>query len=185
MLPDPYDQFADWYTDVEDAAMCVTTASPGGEPGARIVLLEGFDSDGFRFFTSYVSAKGADLEANPRAALLWYWPPHRQVRAAGSVARLTAAESDAYWDRRPREHQLAVWASRQSSLVESREVLEERMDAAGERFEGDSVPRPDEWGGYRVVPDWLEFWRHRDDRLHDRWQYRRADDDWVIERLAP
>jgi pyridoxamine 5'-phosphate oxidase len=185
MLPDPYEQFADWYADVEDAAMCVATASPDGEPAGRIVLLEGFDRDGFRFFTSYESAKGRDLEANPRGALLWYWPPDRQVRAAGTVERLPPAESDAYWERRPRGHQLSASASQQSSVVESRDVLEERVAATTARFEGENIPRPESWGGYRLVPDWIEFWHHRDDRLHDRWRYRLVGNEWLMERLAP
>jgi pyridoxamine 5'-phosphate oxidase len=185
MLPDPYEQFADWYADVEDAAMFVATASPEGEPAGRIVLLEGFDSDGFRFFTSYESAKGQDLEANPRAALTWYWPPERQVRAGGSVERLSPAESDAYWERRPRGHQLSASASQQSSVVDSREVLEERVAALAARSEGAEIPRPESWGGYRLAPEWIEFWHHRDDRLHDRHKYRLEGADWKIERLAP
>jgi pyridoxamine 5'-phosphate oxidase len=185
MAPDPFDQFADWYAGVVDAAMCVATASPDGEPGARIVLLEGFDRQGFRFFTSYESAKGHHLEANPRAALLWYWPPDRQVRAGGAVKRVSTAESDAYWERRPRGHQLSASGSLQSSVVESREVLEDRVAARTASFEGQDIPRPESWGGYRVVPEWIEFWHHRDDRLHDRWRYRLVGGEWTIERLAP
>jgi pyridoxamine 5'-phosphate oxidase len=185
MLPDPYEQFAEWYADVEDAAMCLATASPDAEPAGRIVLLEGFDRNGFRFFTNYESAKGHDLEANPRGALVWYWTPERQVRAGGRVERLSNTESDAYWERRPRGHQVSASASQQSTPVQSRDILEERVAATTTRFEGEDIPRPESWGGYRLVPDWIEFWHHRDDRLHDRHRYRHDDGQWQIERLAP
>jgi pyridoxamine 5'-phosphate oxidase len=185
MRPDPYDEFAAWYADVADTAMCLVTASPDGAPAGRTVTLESFDERGFRFFTSYESPKARHLETNPHGALVWYWAPDRQVRAAGPVERLSSAESDAYWEHRPREHRLSVWASDQSTVVESREVLEERVAAAAARFEAESVPRPPSWGGYRLVPDWFEFWRRRDDRLHDRWRYRRDGGEWMMERLAP
>jgi pyridoxamine 5'-phosphate oxidase len=183
--PDPYEEFAAWYADVEDSAVCMVTASAAGEPAGRTVTLEGFDERGFRFFTSYESPKARDLEANPRGALVWYWAPDRQVRAAGHVERLSSAESDAYWERRPRGHQLSVWASEQSTVIENRKALEERAAAVAARFEGQDVPRPGKWGGYRLTPDWFEFWRRRDDRLHDRWRYRPDGDGWLIERLAP
>jgi pyridoxamine 5'-phosphate oxidase len=184
-MPDPFDRFDDWSRDVEDAAACLATASPGAGPSARMVIVTGHDRHGFRFFTGYDSPKGRDLEADPRAALLWYWPPDRQVRASGRAEALGAAESDDYWASRPREHQLAVWAAPQSAVVGGRGELEERLAEAAERFGEGPVPRPESWGGYRLVADQVEFWRQGEDRLHERVRYRREGGGWVAETLAP
>jgi len=165
--------------------MCLATVSPEGEPAARIVLLAGFDRQGFRFFTSYDSQKAHHLDATPCGALVWYWPPGRQIRATGAVRRVSAAEADTFWETRPREHQLSVWASPQSSVVAGRTVLEERLAATTTRFGNLVVPRPPNWGGYLLAPDLFEFWRQSDDRLHDRHRYRSVNGQWLIEYLAP
>jgi pyridoxamine 5'-phosphate oxidase len=150
------------------------------------VLLRGVDERGFCFYTNYQSRKGDELRSNPRAALVLHWPVlHRQVRVTGSVERVSNAESDAYWSNRPIASRLSAWASQQSAPVASRRELEDAVDAVAARFGTGDVPRPEFWGGYRVVPDEVEFWLHRDDRLHDRVRYRRAGDTWVIDRLQP
>lgn len=183
--PDPIRQFLRWHGDAgEPAEVALATASSEGVPSARMVLLKGVDERGFSFFTNYESAKARDLAANPRAALLFHWQPARQVRARGGVARVSAEESDAYWATRPRGSQLGAWASRQSEVIESRAALERRLVAVAEKYPGD-VPRPPFWGGFRLIPQEVEFWHHRDDRLHDRLRYRRTDTGWVIERLSP
>jgi pyridoxamine 5'-phosphate oxidase len=183
--PDPFRQFARWHTEAgSPPEMALCTASPAGEPAARMVLLKGVDDGGFVFFTNYGSAKARNLDANPRAALLFHWPPHRQVRVRGGASRVSAGESDAYWATRPRGSQLGAWASRQSQVIASRAELERRVVEVAATYPGD-IPRPPHWGGFRVVPAEIEFWHHRDDRLHDRMRYRRADGRWVIERLSP
>ncbi|HVM41476.1 MAG TPA: pyridoxamine 5'-phosphate oxidase [Acidimicrobiia bacterium] len=189
--PDPVVQFGRWYADLPEgpdrSAATLATASAEGEPSARIVLLRGFDDRGFVFFTNHHSAKAADLAANPRAALVFSWPPARQVRLAGRVEHLTRDESLDYWRGRPRGAQLAAWASWQSEVIESREVLERRWAEFNDRFPaGEDVPLPDFWGGYRVIPEWMEFWHQREYRLHDRLRYRRTTDGaWAVERLSP
>jgi pyridoxamine 5'-phosphate oxidase len=189
---DPFAQFGRWFADatgagiVEPYAMTLATADAGGTPSARVVLLRGWDADGFVFFTNYASRKGLELAARPQATLLFYWDVlERQVRIEGRVARLPAAESDAYFARRPRGHRLSAWASAQSSPVVDRAALERAMEAAGVRFPGDDVPRPPHWGGYRVEAERVEFWQGRPDRLHDRLIYRRDGDGWGRGRLAP
>lgn len=184
--PDPIAQFRAWHTEAgTPAEVAVATASADGQPSVRMVLLKSVDDRGFVFFTNATSAKAADLAANPRAALLFFWAPSRQVRVRGPVARTSEQESDAYWRTRPRGSQLGAWASRQSEVIDDRAVLERRLTEVVDRFPGD-VPRPPYWGGYRVVPETVEFWHHRDDRLHDRLRYRRdAGGGWVIERLSP
>ena len=183
--PDPIRQFRIWHGEAgAPPEVALATASADGIPSARMVLLKGVDDRGFSFFTNYESAKARDLAANPRAALLFHWQPGRQVRAGGPVVRAGDEESDAYWVTRPRGSQLGAWASRQSEVIGSRGELERRLAEASARFSGD-VPRPPFWGGYRVVPEVVEFWHHRDDRLHDRLRYRRVDPGWVIERLSP
>ena len=183
--PDPIRQFHAWHGDAgSPAEVAVATASPDGVPSVRMVLLKSADERGFAFFTNYGSAKAHDLTANPRASLLFFWPPDRQVRVAGAVTLVEPAESDAYWSSRPRGSQLGAWASRQSEVIEDRAQLERRLAEAVERFPGE-VPRPAFWGGFRVIPETVEFWHHRDDRLHDRLRYRRHGDGWVIERLSP
>jgi pyridoxamine 5'-phosphate oxidase len=189
---DPLEQFRRWYADAEAAgiraphAMALATATPDARPSVRMVLLKGFDEDGFVFFTGYASRKGADLDANPNAALLFYWDPlGRQVRIDGRVERATAAESDAYFATRPRGAQLAATASRQSAVLSGRDELDARVAELERDYAGADVPRPEHWGGYRLRPETYEFWQHREDRLHDRLRYRRDGDAWKIERLSP
>jgi pyridoxamine 5'-phosphate oxidase len=183
--PDPMRQFHAWHAEAgSPPEVAVVTASPDGVPSARMVLLKVADERGFAFFTNYGSAKARDLVANPRAALLFFWAPDRQVRVAGPAALVDPAESDAYWRSRPRGSQLGAWASHQSEVIDGRQTLERRLAETTERFPGD-VPRPPFWGGFRLVPETIEFWHHRDDRLHDRLRYRRSEGGWVIERLSP
>jgi pyridoxamine 5'-phosphate oxidase len=190
---DPFVQLARWYDEARRVAgdhaddMVVATATPEGEPSARMVLLRGLDERGLCFYTNTESHKGRDLAANPRAALVLHWPDlGRQVRVTGAVDRLDAAESVAYWRNRPRPSQLSAWASRQSEPVASRAELEAEVELVVARFGDGDVPLPPFWGGYRVVPEAIELWEHRDDRLHDRLRYRRdAAGAWQLERLAP
>ncbi len=191
--PDPFVQFGRWFDDaatggaLQPEAMTVATATPDGRPSARLVLLRGVDARGFVFYTNTASRKGRELDANPHAAVVLHWPElARQVRATGRVELIDDAESDAYWATRPRGSQISAVASDQSLAVASRDELESRVAALEERFEGVDVPRPEHWGGFRVMPEEIEFWQHRDDRLHDRVRYRLVGpDDWVVERLQP
>ena len=171
---------------IDTAPVTLATADVSGQPSARIVLLRGADARGFAFFTNYTSRKGRELETNPRAALCIHWALlDEQIRIEGRVERLAAAESDTYFNSRPRGHQLGAWASEQSQLLPSRETLEERYRDIEKRFEGQPVSRPAHWGGFRIVPHRVEFWYGRPDRLHDRVIYVRDGDDWRIERLYP
>ena len=173
---------------VAAATVVLATATPDGAPSARAVLLRGFDRRGFVFFTDHRSRKAAELAANPRAALVWLWAPaERQVRVEGTVGPqgLDPAESDAYFANRPRGHRLAAWASHQSSVISSRDVLEAQMARVTARFEGVDVPRPPHWGGYRLTPAAFEFWQGRPNRLHDRLRFRSDGGQWVQERLSP
>jgi len=190
---DPLEQFGRWFDAAlaadlpEPYAMTVSTVGIDGQPSARIILLRGYDERGFVFFTNYESQKGHELAHTPRAALLFYWAPlEQQIRIEGTVERLGAADSDAYFQQRPRGHRLSAWASHQSSVVPDRRYLEARMADYEREFPAD-VPRPDYWGGYRVKPNRFEFWQGRPDRVHDRILYRRAlaTGAWVIERLSP
>jgi pyridoxamine 5'-phosphate oxidase len=191
--PDPIRQFQRWYDDARERgvaapdAMIVASATPDGRPSARVVLLRGLDERGFAFFTNFESRKGRELDANPHAAILFHWPEvQRQVRATGPVGRVSQEESEAYWNNRPRPSRISAWASAQSEPIRSRDELEARAAAAETRFGDGAVPLPPFWGGFRLVPDELELWEHRDDRLHDRLRYRRTDDGiWVVERLQP
>jgi pyridoxamine 5'-phosphate oxidase len=191
--PNPTEQFARWFADATASgiklpnAMTLATATADGRPSARVVLLKEFDADGFVFYTNYESQKGLELEANPRAALCFYWPElDRQVRISGSVTRTTREESAAYFQTRPIDSRLGAWASRQSAVIASREVLEEKMRQLMREYEGGEVPLPPYWGGYRLAPEVIEFWQNRLSRLHDRLRYtRQADGNWLIERLSP
>lgn len=193
--PDPVRQFERWLEDAVSAglplpnAMTLATVTPAGAPSARIVLLKGVERGGFLFYTNYLSRKGRELESSARACLLFLWSElERQVRIDGMVQKVTVAESDAYYATRPLGARLSAWASAQSEPVASRKVLESAMDAARRRH-GDHPPRPPHWGGYRVLPQEIEFWQGRSDRLHDRLLYRRARGSphvsWTIERLSP
>lgn len=188
---DPLVQAARWVDEataagvVEPTAMAVSTVDGAGRPSSRNVLLRGLDT-GFVFFTNYSSAKGRDLDAHPHCALLFSWlDMQRQLRVVGRAERLDAAASDEYFASRPRGSRIGAWASPQSEVIAGREELDAAVVAAEARFAGHEVPRPPHWGGYRVVPDAVEFWQGRPSRLHDRLRYRRADNAWLIERLAP
>jgi len=193
LLPDPIALAQRWFADAQAAgieqhdAMTLATATPEGRPSARAVLLKGIDARGFAFFTNYDSRKACELDANPRAALVLLWIPlQRQVRVTGSVARLDAEESDAYFATRPRGSQLGAWASQQSRPLPDRAELERRWEALDERYGGEAVPRPSHWGGYRVEPDEIEVWQGRANRLHDRFAYTRTPDGgWTHVRLQP
>jgi pyridoxamine 5'-phosphate oxidase len=190
---DAIEQFSRWFDDavtaglVEPNAMVLATATLDGVPSARTVLLKGYSADGFAFFTNTDSQKGRELAANPRAALVFPWHAlERQVRVSGPVVPVPREEAADYFGSRPHGSQLGAWASAQSSLIGSRAQLEERLAEVTARFpEGSPVPLPHFWGGYRVVPETLEFWAGRDDRLHDRLRYRREGAGWVVERLSP
>jgi pyridoxamine 5'-phosphate oxidase len=189
--PDPLRQFAAWYTQAAHAvdvpeAVVLATATPSGAPSARMVLLKGFDQRGFVFYTNYFSRKGQEIAQNPRAAMLFHWAPlGRQVRIEGAVHRIDAAESDAYFKTRPAGSRLSAAASPQSRPVASRDVLEAAVAELSTRHPNGAVPRPDEWGGLRLVAARFEFWQHGDDRLHDRFSYRREGEAWTVERLGP
>jgi len=167
-------------------AMTLATATPSGKPSARLVLLKQADKHGFVFYTNYNSMKARELDANPQAALVFYWPQlERQVRVEGTVERTSAAESDTYFKTRPRESQIGALASPQSEVVASREALQERVNELEKLYEGREVDRPAHWGGYRLRVERIEFWKGRPGRLHDRILYERQGDDWSIKRLAP
>ena len=190
---DPLSLIRAWYDEAEAEglfepdAMALATASPDGMPSVRIVLLKGIDARGLRFFTNYGSRKGRELDANPRAAVTIHWATmHRAVRAEGPVERLTAEESDAYFASRGRASRLGAWASRQGTPIPDRETLEAAFAAADERYPGEQVPRPEYWGGYRLVPDAVELWQGRPNRLHDRQHFlREPGGGWRSERLSP
>jgi pyridoxamine 5'-phosphate oxidase len=167
--------------------MTLATASADGLPAARIVLLKGFDEQGFVFFSNYESFKGMQLAENPRACLVFFWTGlERQVRITGLVEKTSAEESDAYYNSRPEGSRIGAWASPQSRTIENREWLENKEGQLLDQFAGKPVPRPSWWGGYRVQPVTIEFWQGRPSRLHDRIQYSRsADNNWTMERLAP
>jgi len=191
--PDPIKQFTNWFTAAAGAgirdvnAMSLATATPDGKPSVRIVLLKGFDQEGFVFFTNYGSEKGRQLEANPNAALGFYWVEmDRQIRINGKVERTSREESERYFHSRPLGSQLGAWASRQSEAIDARRVLEARLAKITERYGNDPIPLPPHWGGYRLKPETIEFWQGRLNRLHDRFRYlRRVDSTWCIDRLSP
>jgi pyridoxamine 5'-phosphate oxidase len=191
--PDPIDQFTLWFEQArqvsgnEPNAMTVATADADGQPAARMVLLKGFDARGFLFYTNYESEKGQEIAENPKAAILFYWPElERQVRISGVMVKTTREESENYFHSRPRGSQIGAAASRQSAVIANREALEAAFAAFEAEYQDREVPMPENWGGYRLVPDWLEFWQGRPSRLHDRLRYlREADGTWQVVRLSP
>jgi pyridoxamine 5'-phosphate oxidase len=192
VVDDPIVQFERWFADArqggiaEPNAMTLATAGPDGQPSARVVLLKGVDRRGLTFFTNLASRKSGELTANPRAALCFWWGPlHRQVRFEGTIERVEDAEADAYFASRPYGSQIGAWASHQSAVLADRAELEAAERRYGARFAEGDVPRPEFWGGFRLVPQQVEFWQGRSNRLHDRLRYRRSADRWQLERLAP
>src|SRR5690625_3407473 len=188
----PVEQFRVWFKQAVSAgmldpnAMTLATATKNGAPSSRIVLLKGFDEQGFRFYSNYDSRKGRELEENPRAALCFFWPTlERQVRIEGTVQKVNRTTSADYFRQRPRLSQLGAWASRQSSTVASRKELVTVFEEMRKRFENREVPLPDFWGGYLLTPVYVEFWQGRTGRLHDRICYTKRDDSWEISRLSP
>jgi pyridoxamine 5'-phosphate oxidase len=191
--PSPFKQFELWFNQavaadlLEPNAMTLATVTSEGKPDARIVLLKGFDARGFVFYTNFRSQKGQELAANPHAALVFLWGDlERQVRVVGSVEKATDIEADTYFQSRPLGSRLGAWASTQSEVIPSREFLETRMAMLETEYQGREIPRPDHWGGFRVVPTEMEFWQGRPSRLHDRLRYRLQEKGaWMIDRLAP
>lgn len=191
--PDPIVAFIAWFDEARQAnlyepnAMTLATIGLDGRPAARVLLLKGVDARGFCFFTNYASRKGEELAANPWATMVFWWGPlARQVRVEGSVERLTEAESDAYFQSRPRGARLGAWVSPQSQVIPDRETLEARVAEVEAQFAGQEPPRPPYWGGYRLIPTAIEFWQGGADRLHDRLRYMRTPEGaWHVERLAP
>ena len=189
---DPIRQFQTWLNEAFAAklplaeAMTLATATPDGKPSARMVLLKQVDHDGFVFYTNYNSAKARQLDANPYAALVFFWVQFdRQVRVEGSISKTSAEESRAYFSTRPRESRIGAWASEQSEEIANRAVLEERAVELEKQYGGRDIDCPEHWGGYRLKPERIEFWKSRIGRLHDRILYQREGDSWTITRLAP
>ena len=191
--PNPFEQFKTWFEQAvaaqlpEPNAMTIATVTSDGKPSARIVLLKDYDERGFVFYTNYQSHKGQQLVENPWGAIAFWWAElERQVRIEGRVEKVSPAESDAYFHSRPISSQLGAWASNQSQVIESREVLEQQLQKLKEEYDNKEVPRPPHWGGFRVIPNEIEFWQGRPSRLHDRLLYQRSEDgSWKIQRLSP
>lgn len=191
--PNPLKQFQIWFQQALEAeilepnAMTLATVDSEGKPTARIVLLKHLDERGFSFFTNYESEKGKNLSQNPWVSLVFWWGDlERQVRIQGKVEKISPAESDQYFSSRPLGSQLGAWVSEQSTIINSREVLDTRLDELEKQYQAQNIPRPEHWGGFRVIPHQIEFWQGRENRLHDRLRYRlQADQSWIIERLAP
>jgi len=189
---DPIAQFTKWFEEavnaavIEPNAMCLATATPDAYPSARMVLLKGFDARGFVFYTDYRSRKGQELADNPHASLCFFWGElERQVRINGAVQRISRVESDAYFQSRPLSSRVGAWTSHQSMVLTDRSALEQQLAANEERFASGDVPLPEHWGGFRIIPEELEFWQGRESRLHDRIQFRREAGVWVKRRLSP
>ena len=190
--PDPFLQFSIWYNEHLESGIAIPdsvslgTASTAGRVSVRTVLLKGYDENGFVFFTNYLSKKGSQLSENPFAALLFYWAESgRQIRVEGKTEKLTENESSSYFSTRPRDSQISAWASEQSSVIPDRLYLEKRQEFYKSRFENKSVQKPPQWGGFRLIPDVIEFWSDGEFRLHDRIVYTRINDAWTLTRLAP
>ncbi|MGM3306379.1 pyridoxamine 5'-phosphate oxidase [Anabaena sp. WFMT] len=191
--PNPFIQFKTWFDQAtaaqlpEPNAMTLATCTPDGKPSARMVLLKDFDERGFVLFTNYNSHKGQELTANPHAALVFWWAElERQVRIVGTVEKISKEESDGYFEIRPPHSRLGAWASNQSEVIAGREVLERQLQEFQRKYENQEVPRPPHWGGFRVIPQEIEFWQGRSSRLHDRLLYTHLDNgSWKIERLSP
>lgn len=188
----PFVQFNNWYKEHLSSGIAIpesislATASADGQVSVRSVLLRGYGENGFTFFTNYDSKKGVQLSSNNKAALLFYWPESaRQVRIEGTAEKVSREDSESYFKTRPRESQLSAWASEQSSVIPDRFHLEEIYNFYKEKFSGSSVDKPPTWGGFRIVPKWIEFWQEREHRLHDRISYTLTSGGWKIERLAP
>jgi len=192
LAKNPFRQFEQWFQEAEAAkipepnAMTLATVGRDGRPSARSVLLKGVDGRGFVFYTNFESRKGRELDANPRATLLFPWiTMERQVVVEGAVTRVSREEAEAYFHSRPRASQLGAWASPQSTVVAGRAVIDESYRVIEKKYEGREVPLPPNWGGFRLAPETVEFWQGRRSRLHDRLRYRREAGDWAVERLAP
>ena len=189
---DPFDQFKEWFDDAVNAevnepnAMMLATSTSDGKPSARMVLLKGFDKESLTFFTNFNSRKASLLDSNPYAALVFFWPElERQIRIEGMVEKVSEKESNEYFNSRPEGSRIGAWASPQSQVIPNREFLELLYTEIETKFKGKEIPRPERWGGFRVIPSLFEFWQGRPNRLHDRIQYSKADNNWIIERLAP
>ena len=189
---DPFAQFGHWWLEAVESkidevnAMTLATSSADGFPSARIVLLKGYDRNGFVFFTNYNSQKGQDIAANPKACLLFFWKElERQVRIDGTIEKISAQESEVYFQSRPVGSRIGAWCSPQSSVIPDRSVLDKNVEYYSNKFNAQMVPRPDHWGGYIVMPTAIEFWQGRSSRLHDRLRYTKVADNWKLERLAP
>lgn len=193
VTPIPFDQFAKWFQEAlqselpEPNAMTIATVAESGRPSARTVLLKGFDENGFIFFTNYESRKGREIEANPFGTILFCWLElERQIRIEGSIEKIDRSESLAYFISRPKESQIGAWASPQSQPIPNRSILEDRQNQISEQYaEAVNLPLPENWGGYRLKPDYFEFWQGRESRLHDRIFYQLINHEWKIGRLAP
>ena len=193
VLPDPMKQFEKWFNEAMNAqvmepnAMNLATVSESGKPTSRIVLLKGIEDQQFVFYTNYQSVKGRELEKNPACALTFFWPElERQIRVEGTAERVDTSQSEAYFQSRPRGSQIGAWASPQSAIIDSRDILQERVTQLEKKFAGQSaLPKPNQWGGYKILPLMVEFWQGRPSRLHDRIQYIKVDGKWKTYRLAP
>jgi len=192
MAADPFHQFEQWFQTVHDStedevnAMTLATVGSDGQPRARVVLLKEVDDQGFIFFTNYESQKAQDLAHNPKASVLFFWPAvERQIRIEGVVEKIDSVRSEAYFKTRPKGSRLGALSSRQSSVIGSRDELEQTFEQVQEQFRDEEIPMPEFWGGYRLIPHQFEFWQGRTNRLHDRLRYRRQGQAWILDRLSP